>query len=292
MFGNMVSDMMIKPGASPVFGTPADVGLEHEDVTFEASDGVKLSGWLVRGGTDKVVVQSHFGVQCSRAGFTPKGKGMVKLWPEDISFLAHAKHLVEQGWSVLMYDFRNHGESAAGTTPWVTWGPEEAKDVIAAVEFVNAHADYQGCQIGLLSICMGAASSTYAFGAADGLASRENIAAMVAIQPLLYPDFVKGLGIPGFLDRSADKANLKRTGIDLKETSFMPNVKDINVPTLVVQNKNDPWANLDAVQRYHDELRVEKELRWLELEKGRAAAYAHLETHPELVSDWLGKHIG
>ena len=77
MFGKMVSNLMIKPGKSPVFGSPKDVGLQYEDVEFEASDGVTLRGWLINGGADRVVIQSHFGVQCSRSGYTPKGKGLI-----------------------------------------------------------------------------------------------------------------------------------------------------------------------------------------------------------------------
>ena len=70
MFGKQISDLMIKPGKSPVFETPEKYSLEYEDVTFKTSDGVTLSGWLVKGGTDKVIIQSHFWVQCSRCGFT------------------------------------------------------------------------------------------------------------------------------------------------------------------------------------------------------------------------------
>ena len=49
MFGKMVSDMMIKPGKSPVFETPKDYGLDFEDVEFRAGDGVTLRGWLING---------------------------------------------------------------------------------------------------------------------------------------------------------------------------------------------------------------------------------------------------
>jgi hypothetical protein len=117
MMANYVADMMIKPGKSPVFNSPKDFGLEYEDVTFKASDGVTLSGWLVKGGADKVIIQSHFGVQCSRSGYSPEVQGMIKMWDSDIEFLNQAKYLVDASYSVLMYDFRNHGESGAGACP-------------------------------------------------------------------------------------------------------------------------------------------------------------------------------
>lgn len=291
MFGSAISNMMIKPGSSPVFGSPADYGLEFEEVAFQARDGVTLAGWLVKGDPSRVIVQSHFGVQSSRAGFTPEGKGMIKLWKSNIPFLEHVRHLVQSGYSVLMYDFRNHGASGASSRPWVSWGPEEHKDVVAAVEYLTGHPVYRSSKIGLLSLCMGAAASTYAYGADPGLGQYDQIKAMLAVQPLLYPDFSKALGIPGFLNRAADKVNLERTGIDLTTKSFMPHVKDIRVPTMVVQNRNDPWANLDAVQHYYDQLTVEKELVWLELSKERAAAYAHLGEHPQIASDFFGRYL-
>ena len=167
MITGFLSDMIVKGGIAPVFDNPKHYGLEYEDVQFKSADGVRLKGWLVKGGTDKIIVQSHFGVQSSRSGYTPKGKGMVKMWEEDISFLKHVKYLVDKGYSVLMYDFRSHGNSEANTSGWCSWGPDEAQDVVAAVDYVANHAIYKDAQIGLLSICMGAAASTYAFGAND-----------------------------------------------------------------------------------------------------------------------------
>ncbi len=292
MFGKMVSDMMIKPGASPVFDTPEAHGLDHEDVEFETRDGVTLRGWLIPGDTDKVVIQSHFGVQCSRAGYTPKGKGLIKMWKTDISFLRQAKALNERGYTVLMYDLRNHGESDAGTMPWISWGPEEAKDVVAAVEFISAHPVYEDASIGLLSVCMGAVSTTYAFGMGDeGLAAFPNLKTMIAVQPLHYKEFVKAFGLPAFLARAGAKTSLERTGIDLNERTFMPDVKHITAPTLVLQNRNDPWTDPELVQTFHDELAVEKELRWLDLSKDRAAAYDYLGTHPAILADWFDAHM-
>ena len=259
--------------------------------SFKASDGVTLSGWLIKGGTDKVIIQSHFGVQSSKAGYTPKGKGMMKMWDTDISYLNHARYLAQQGYSILMYDFRNHGESGPGTCPWVTWGPEEHKDVIAAVDYMTNHPEFTGCKIGLLSLCMGAAASTYAYGIENGLKNYENIKAMIAIQPLLYPDFVTALGLPGFLGRRVSKLNAERTGIDLVVTSFMPNVADIPIQTLVVQNKNDPYLNPDAINQYYQELQVEKDLMWLDLEKKRAAGYDYLTKHPEEILVFFEKYM-
>jgi len=291
MFGNMVSDMMVKPHQSPMFDNPAFYGLDYEQVEFKTSDEVTLRGRLIKGSTDKVIVQSHFGVQCNRAGYCPKGKGIIKPWKSNISFLRQAKYLAENGYSVLMYDLRGHGQSDTGPIPWVTWGPEEAKDVIAAVDYIVARDEYKNANVGLLSICMGAASTTYAYGLDHGLADRPNIKAMIAVQPLLYDYFLDAFGMPSFLRRAGGKATKDRIGYELGERSFLDDTHKVNVPTLVVQNQNDPWTNLDMVNKYYDGLTCEKDMMWLDIEKNRFAAYDYLGREPEKIMGWFERYL-
>lgn len=94
MFGKAISNLMIKPGLVPVFDSPENHGLEYEDVTFKAEDGVTLSGWLIKGGTDKVIVQSHCGVQCSRCSNDTVGQiafGLGFEYPQHFSRVFKAK---------------------------------------------------------------------------------------------------------------------------------------------------------------------------------------------------------
>lgn len=290
MFGKMISDMMVKPGKSPVFDSPKNYNLDYEDVTFKTSDGVTLSGWLIKGGTDKVIVQSHFGVQCSRCGFTQEGKGMMKnvLWTSDIHFLDQAKYLVDAGYSVLMYDMRNHGDSEQNG--WVTWGLEERKDVVAALKYVSEHKEYQKASIGLLSICMGQGASTFAFGLED-MKQFKNLKTMISVQPLTYDYFVKAMGLPNFLINAGNKYNDKKRNISLDGDSFLPYVKDISVPTLVIQNSNDPMTNMGMVNQYYKDLTVEKEILMIDLEKKRGAAYAWLGKNSEPIITWFDKYM-
>ncbi|MEO1514251.1 MAG: alpha/beta hydrolase [Bacteroidota bacterium] len=291
MFGKAISNLMIKPGQSPVFETPDSYGLEYQDVTFKTSDHIQLSGWLIKGGKDKVIVQSHFGVQCSRCGFTQEGKGIMKnaLWTSDIPFLKHAKYLVKKGYSVLMYDMRNHGNSEQNG--WVSWGLEERRDVVAAIKFLLDHQDYGNADIGLLSICMGQGASTFAFGMEEKMKKFTNLKTMISIQPLTYDYFVKAMGLPNFLINAGNKYNKEKRNTDLTGDSFLPYVKDISVPTLVIQNQNDPMTNLEMVKRYYNDLTVEKEMLWLDLEKKRGAAYAWLGEHPDKIADWFDQHM-
>lgn len=290
MITKYLADMMTKSGQSPVFETPELYGLSYKDVTFKAEDGVTLSGWLIEGSSDKVIIQSHFGVQCSRAGFTPEGKGLIKLYKKNISFLRQAKYLVEQGYSVLMYDLRNHGNSGKGTNPYIAWGSEEAKDVVAAVNFISTHSQYKESQIGLLSICMGTSSTAFAYGLENGLQNYPNVKALISVQPLRYVDYMGAMGVPTFLTNRVNQYNIKRGGADLSG-SFFDYVSNIKVPTLVIQNRNDPWTKLDQVGEYYRLLGGEKELLMLDLDKNRAAAYDWLGQSPERLSAFFDKYM-
>lgn len=293
MFGKMVSDLMVKPGKSPVFETPDHYNLQYEDVSFQTKDGVTLSGWLVKGSKEKVIIQSHFGVQCSRCGFTQEGKGIMKnaLWTADIHFLNHTKYLVDAGYTVLMYDLRNHGNSDSSSNPWITWGLEERKDVLAAIQFIADHPTYQDASIGLLSFCMGAASSTFCFGLESEIKQFQQLKTMIAIQPLTYDFFVRAMGIPRFMVNQGNHYNKKHRNVSLSGDSFLPYVQDISVPTLVVQNQNDPMTNMDMVQQYYNDLKVEKELLWLSLEKKRGAAYDWVGKNPKPILNWFNKYL-
>ena len=298
MFGNMIANTFINPFQAPVFDDPKNYGLEYENVNFCAEDGVELSGWLIKGSSNKVIIQSHFGVQCSRAGYTREGKGIMKFYPRDIHFLRQAKYLNDAGYTVLMYDFRNHGNSHAGTMPYISWGEQEAKDVVAAVNFITTHPTYKAADIGLLSICMGQGASITAFHMDEGLKNVAQIKTMISVQPMDYGCFVHAMGLPEFMIKSTDKAIRKRTGKDYNQTSWRPFVKDVTVPTLIIQNKNDGYLDADFVESVYADLCVEKELLWIDIPKmkggaavNRGAAYEWLGENPEDIIAWFAKYL-
>ena len=297
MLGNMLANSFIDASKSPVFDDPGNYSLDYENVKFKAKDGVELSGWLIKGEQDKVIIQSHFGLQCSRSGYTPKGKGLTKGSDKDINFLRQAKYLYEAGYSVLMYDFRNHGNSSSGTLPWSTWGLEEAKDVIAAVDYISHHPDYQNASIGLLSICMGQGACVNAFAMENGLKQYSNLKAMISLQPIDYHFLVDAMGLPKFLINSTTKSIKKRTGWDYNTITWRDHVKEVKVPTLLIQNKNDGFLNEQFINAVYESLNVEKEMLWISVQKkktalrNRLACYDWLGSHPEPIVGWFDKHI-
>ncbi len=290
MINKMIADLVTQTRA-PLFDSPANWGLTYDDVEFIASDGITLRGWLVNPGQDRVIVQTHFGLFACRAGYTNTEKPrLLRAWPTDINFLQHIKALAELNFTVLAYDMRNHGASDKGRTKYSCDGKEEYKDVQAAVKFITSHQDYSDAPIGMIDICMGSTSMTLAHGGSDGLEHVDNIKAHVVVQPLYSSLWLRSMRVPEFMIQRANRINIKRGGESFDE-SPIDRVKLINKPTMVIQNKNDPVADMDYVRSYFDALAVEKEMVWTDVGKSRIAGYADLTERPEKVIEWFERHV-
>jgi fermentation-respiration switch protein FrsA (DUF1100 family) len=75
--------------------TPADAGLEFDDATFEADDGVKLHGWWVPGRTDEVTLLWFHG----NAGNLGDRVGLLELLHDEL------------GIGIFAIDYRGYGRS-------------------------------------------------------------------------------------------------------------------------------------------------------------------------------------
>ncbi len=120
--------------------TPEEVGLNVTPVTFNASDGIELSGWWSSGDVTKPVIIFCHGLNRSR-----------------LELLQRAAEAHRQGYGVLLFDLRNHGQSAIAHT---TLGIDESKDVCAASQIVR---DKAGAQPQVLwGVSMGASTAILA----------------------------------------------------------------------------------------------------------------------------------
>jgi uncharacterized protein len=112
--------------------SPQAVGLDFEEVSFQASDGIKLSGWYIpmKDSWRTIII-------CSGVNGSIDSDVEVLPW------------LHTAGFNVLMFDWRAHGRSAGSI---VSLGYYERYDLIAAVEFVKAKG---AGKIGVLGFSMG-----------------------------------------------------------------------------------------------------------------------------------------
>lgn len=132
------------PNKQAVDITPKSIGVAYEEVGFASADGTQLRGWLLKSSTpDRVVVMAH-GYRGNRISDKPS--------------LPTAKALVEKGFNVLMFDFRNSGLSDGSLT---TVGALEKDDLLAAIHYVK-NSGFGEKGIGLLGFSMGASTSLLA----------------------------------------------------------------------------------------------------------------------------------
>lgn len=113
--------------------TPADVGLEFEDVRIRSADGTTLSAWWIPSTNGAAIV------------LLP-GSGSTRH-----NVLDHAALVARRGYGALLLDWRGHGRSA-GRSMEFGWGAD--RDVTAAVSFVLDQPDVMH-GVGVLGLSMG-----------------------------------------------------------------------------------------------------------------------------------------
>lgn len=168
--------LMIFSIRQPLWRYPADLQLRAEDVVFPSQDGVTLRGWFIHrsddDGTPAPVIVFIHGWPWNRCG---NRAGATLLPDRTVDFLGPAAAFSRAGFHVLLFDLRNHGLS--DTRIPVTFGINEAHDVIGAVTMLRKRQDVDGERIGLIGYSMGANA---ALRAAPECAP---IRSIVAVQP-------------------------------------------------------------------------------------------------------------
>jgi fermentation-respiration switch protein FrsA (DUF1100 family) len=127
--------------------TPAEFGAPFEEVVFPSRDEVMLSGWFVPANEDAedaprgAVILCH-GMLANRAEVLP--------W---------ARPLWEDGFALLMFDFRALGESGGELC---TAGYFETQDLHGAVDYLTSRPESVGLPVGVFGFSMGGAAAILA----------------------------------------------------------------------------------------------------------------------------------
>jgi pimeloyl-ACP methyl ester carboxylesterase len=292
VFCFFLSRTVIYLDRQPVPKTPEDYGMDFKNIEFEAADGVNIRGWLIPAKSSKLVVMTHVG-GLTKYGSTKQFSSFSKLYNEEIEFLKIARHLHNEGYRVLMFDFRNHGESGASPNGGKAGiGLEEYRDVVAAMDYIRGDDRLKAKDVAFVSFCMGANSTIVAMGKQPD--SFGNVKCLVAVQPVSMEVFVRSYLRSRFTPVGATLlfpliklfVNLqsKHRLQDMSPARF---VRDLKVPTLFVQTRNDPWTEPSDIQGFYENTPTEKEFFWIEGKTHRFQGYQYFGEHPEKVLEWL-----
>lgn len=169
-------------------GDPSQYGLAYEDVEFlSAEDDVLLRGWFVPARADGAAVsdvrsgtadiESDVGTDIegtaadvrvvAEAAPFPAGRATVIVahgfrgnrLETGVPALGLTASLVDAGFNVLLFDFRNTGESEGTVT---TLGYHEKKDIVGAVAWLKAQRPEAAAFVGVVGYSMGAVTAALA----------------------------------------------------------------------------------------------------------------------------------
>ena len=291
-------DGLSSPRRSPVLHSPSEHGLDYEDVSFLARDGVPLEGWFIHApGSNKLIIANH-PVGFCRSGIPTHLQPWHADWAAsgngfEVDLVPDYKILHDAGYNVLAYDLRNHGLSSAANGGVVTHGFTESRDVVGSLEYVRTRSDSSYMTIGLFSRCMGCVSTFAAMTRFP--AAFDGVRCLVAPQPVT-PRYIveRRLALIGLSNRLDDFDTLLRlrTSVGLDQRVPQEWAKNVLVPTLLYQVRGDVLTDPSDVQTMYDHIPVaDKKLQWIEGTTARWDGYMEFQRRPEPMLEWFDQHM-
>jgi mutator protein MutT len=268
--------LLIHPSRLREKYTPKSYGLPYTPVHFFSMDGrLKLDGWLLRHdqATRGMIIFCH-------------GLGSGKA-----SFLPLAAYFFRNNFDCLLFDFRAHGESEGFFS---TLGFEEKKDVLGALQYVEAnHLVPDGKSI-LVGISMGASAALLACAESQNVKALISDSAFADGELLLQESFkVHFYGLPKkcfykmcrfLLQLFAGKAESLKHPLQA--------ASEIRVPVFFIHGEKDLSI---PVHHVHDLFQAcvsqEKEL-WIVPDSGHIEAFqSQTEFYGQKVLEFLEKYV-
>ena len=204
----VVAYMLVAPVAIGILAThrpraavePADLGRAYEEVTLRTSDGLSLAAWYVRSRNGAAVISYP----------TRQGK------------LAQARMLVRHGYGVLLVDARGYDGSDGDPN---LFGWSDAKDIDAAVAWLQRRPDVEGGRIGGIGFSVGGEMLLQAAASNTGLRA---VVSEGAGARSVREDLLRGpqgwLALPGAAIQTAAVAVMSGTAPPPSLTDLVPRI--------------------------------------------------------------------
>ncbi len=214
----------------PVKGSPSEVGLAYEDVSFNSRvDNLLLKGWYIPGDGEKAVIVVHGGAQ--------------NRVDEVVDTLPLARDLSRQGFDILLFDLRGRGDSQGKGRTLLNID----RDLGGAFDYVKSRG-FAPSRIGIMGFCSGAASACL-------FASREEVGALVldscftSVTRMVY-DQAAERHIPAvFVDIFLPGVRLGAFAFyRYREVDPLQVVGDIKAPIFFIHEQNDDLTTLADTQ--------------------------------------------
>src|SRR5215204_4488473 len=231
----------LSASANQTLGSPP-ADLAAQPVLFPSASGSTFHGWLLSGKPGRGVIVLLHGLRSNRQ-----------------SMVSRAQFLSRAEFSVLLFDFQAHGESAGRH---VTFGYLESKDVQAAVQIVRERLP--GEKIGVLGVSMGGAAT------------------LLAHPPLEVDAAVLKMGLGewgGWLSPALSLQLKPRLGVWAEELRPIDHVGGMTAPKLFIVGEEDQHTTLEESRRMYEEAGEPKEM-WV------VAGAAHIDLHAHVEEEY------
>lgn len=293
--------MIISPPRQRLWATPADLGMDYDDVHFPARDGLRLSGWFIpsrNGGSEDPADASSpsptliivHGWPWNRLGTTAETLLVDIPGSQPVQLIHLTKGLHDIGYNVLMFDLRNHGQSATALP--VTFGLREADDVLGALDYLARRPDVNEEQIGAVGFATGANAALFAIPRTDALS------AVVAVQPSSPATFTSRyaydmLGFPGVLALRLARgiyaafSGLRISAIDPAFAASSSGKTDV----LFIQGTGDTWGSIESIRHMANQSPTDSSPLYIETESC-FHGYQYIVDNPEILHSFFQEHMG
>ena len=230
----------------------------------------------------------------SRSGFTGHfGEPWSQVDDIEIDFVAHIAHIARAGYNVLAYDLRNHGNSGAANGGICGIGRYEWRDCVGAKAYVDAHPHLSKMKLGLYSLCTGGNAQYEAMSRRPEMFGNVlcMLSPLVVSMTALMGQFAKLNGVDDYLD-AMDFEQKKLGGFANAEMTPHLFAADVNVPTFIVQVRDDLWTTPEDGQKTFDLLGTnDKDMFWIEGTTRRFDGYNYFGKNPEKMLVFFDRHM-
>ncbi|WP_297438871.1 alpha/beta fold hydrolase [Thermococcus sp.] len=231
-FTAFIAYKMIKPPRVLGGWTPRDLGYDYEEVTIKTRDGLKLSGWWIPNGSDKTVIPLH--------GYTRS------RW-DDVYMKETTEFLLKEGYNVLTFDFRAHGESEGKYT---TVGIDEIVDVLSALDWLKVQQPEHSRRIAFIGFSMGAMLTIRV------LAEDDRACCGVADSPPMYLDRTGARGLKYFANLPEWLYHFAKPFMKLfsgaRELNMLEYADNVNKPLLLIAGEKDPLVKPEEAKEFYE----------------------------------------
>jgi pimeloyl-ACP methyl ester carboxylesterase len=173
----VLAKRMLRPLRTSLKSTPADYGLDAEDIRIPGPRG-ELAAWYIPARNGSTLICCH-GIHDNRS-----------QWVEQVAQL----HL-RRGYGALLFDFGGHGQSDPSL---VTYGARETDDVAAVIEYLYRRGDVDMQRLGIMGYSLGAITAVLAMAQRPELRCLVIESGFADVERDLIKLFSRFTGLPGF----------------------------------------------------------------------------------------------